>query len=211
MLASAMNLFLERLSKAVPNVHLRRFLILLCTLFVVEIATGFISHIASDDPTPLSIARRQQADQGGDVPTSQDQPDPVPFPAHASARYLADLQREDLVAELVVQSPPDSDTYSVLRIENLGSREAVAQVYVEPGRQIRMMLPAAKYRVKFARGKTWYGEQLLFGSETRAYMTSVIDLGKRRDGAAPSARVALQGFIDGTTRGGRGIKKEQFQ
>lgn len=199
-----MNLLLERLRQSVPNTHLRRFLILLCALFVVEISTGFISHLASDDASP-SRARRH-ADQEEDAAEAE----PVPFPQHASVKYLAELRRDELEAELVVQAPPDSDTYSVLKIEGLASRSAVAQVYVDPGRQIRILLPPAKYRVKFARGKTWYGEELMFGADTRAFITNVVDLSRRRDGTPPSYRVVLQGTIDGTIRGGRAIKKERF-
>lgn len=208
-----MTYFLDRLNDAVPNVHLRRFLILLCGLFVVELSTGFISHIASDDPKRPSLSRGSADGSASKDEIAEDDnvPDAVPFPPNASSRYLTNMAAEHFTSELVVQAPQDAEVYNVIKIERAAGGEPIVMVYIEPGRQVRMLLPPSKYRIKLARGKTWLGDKDLFGKETRAYRTSIIDLTPRRDGSPPaSTTVALQGFVDGTTRGGIGIRKEQF-
>jgi len=87
-----MTYFLDRLNVAVPNIHLRRFLILLCGLFVVELSTGFISHIASDDPQRPSLSRGSAdgSSSQGEIAEDDHLPDAVPFPPNASSRYLLD-------------------------------------------------------------------------------------------------------------------------
>jgi hypothetical protein len=207
-----MSKFFAHLRQSVPNVHLRRFLIIICCLFVVEVATGFISHMASDDPRRMSLSRSSGA--GGslqDENTSDEQdPDSVQFPPHASSKYLSNIPPDQFVSELVVQSPPDTDNYNVIKVERAVGAVPILIVYIEPGRQVRMLLPPSKYRIKLARGKTWLGDKDLFGKGTRAYLTNIVDLSPRRDGSNASATVSLQGFVDGTTRGGLGIRKEQF-
>ena len=207
-----MTQFFTHLTQAVPNIHLRRFLILICGLFVVELATGFISHIASDDPRRSSISRSSGSGGGGEdeIPSDDQNPDALPFPPHASSRYLTQIPPEQFVSELVVQAPIDADVYNVIKVERAAGSEPIVVVYIEPGRQVRMLLPPSKYRIKLARGKTWLGDKDLFGKETRAYRTNIVDLSIRRDGSNASASLALQGFVDGTTRGGIGIRKEQF-
>jgi len=208
-----MTYFLERLTDAVPNIHLRRFLILLCGLFVVELATGFISHIASDDPKRGGFSRASSDGTSSQAEVGEDEkvPDEVPFPPNASSRYLTQIPADQFTAELVVLAPQDSEMYNVIKVERAAGSEPIVVVYIEPGRQVRMFLPPTKYRIKLARGKTWLGDKDLFGKETRAFRTSIVDLSPRRDGAPPaSTTLALQGFVDGTTRGGMGIRKEQF-
>lgn len=208
-----MTYFIDRLNDAVPNVHLRRFLILLCGLFVVELATGFISHIASDDPRRSSLYQSSSPGKGEQDEIAEDEqsPDALPFPPNASSRYLTQLSAEHFTSELVVQAPYDRDIYNVIKVERAVGAEPILLVYIEPGQQVRMLLPPSKYRIKLARGKTWLGDKELFGKETRAYRTNIVDLTPRRDGVPPaSTTVALQGFVDGTTRGGMGIRKDQF-
>lgn len=204
-----MNHFAERFRSAVPNRTARIFLMFLAGVFALELATGIVSRLVSSYPVGYSPQPRGGASADASAETDPDAA-VVPFPQHASARYLAELHADQMTAELVMQAPVDPGIRNVVKIEDWTSRQAIVLVYVEPGRQIRMNLPPSRYRVKVARGRQWQGDDELFGRDTRMYATmSPVDLVSKPDRPQPSAKLAIQSMVDGSTRS-IGIRKEQF-
>lgn len=69
------------------------------------------------------------------------------------------------VAPFTIQTA--SGGYYLVRLEDATYRTHVLDVFVHGGRTVKVSVPLGSYLVKYASGGTWYGEQYLFGPDTR--------------------------------------------
>lgn len=59
-----------------------------------------------------------------------------------------------------------TEKHVVVRVRDWISQTPIATAYVSSGEEVRIILPRGKYRLVFADGKTWEGDEALFGRQT---------------------------------------------
>lgn len=57
----------------------------------------------------------------------------------------------------------ETDTYYFLKLENSTTGEIIQSVFIHPGKTQSIYVPCGTYELKYACGKTWYGNEHLFG------------------------------------------------
>lgn len=75
-----------------------------------------------------------------------------------------------------------SELHAIVKLEDYSTGEIVAKYFVRAGHEIKKQLPVGKFKLKFATGTHWYGEPVLFGSETeRVVMTGAVSVTQKGD------------------------------
>lgn len=72
---------------------------------------------------------------------------------------------------LHVTTPPGNESYAVKVVEE-GSNRQIAMLFIGPGSRVDTMLDPGVYRLRYARGKIWRGDEPLFGRETLVFETA---------------------------------------
>lgn len=93
------------------------------------------------------------------VPTA-----PLP-PNGTTKRFQAGLAGAPL--EIVTRDPERHFFVKVVQWDS--DAQVVATMFVRAGQTAKTELPFGSYRIKYATGKVWYGEQHLFGKKTTGY------------------------------------------
>jgi hypothetical protein len=96
-------------------------------------------------------------------PVEEVAPGPVlPLPPNGTTkRYHAGLG----VAPLEVVTR-DLERHFLVKVAQWDSNAIVATMFVRAGQSATTNLPLGSYRIKYATGKVWYGEEYLFGKST---------------------------------------------
>lgn len=76
------------------------------------------------------------------------------------------LSSREGVAPFRIVTPAGSESYFVKLIE-VGSGVSVMSMFIRSGQSFETKAPLGAYRVKYATGVTWYGDQHLFGPATQ--------------------------------------------
>ena len=78
--------------------------------------------------------------------------------------FIARYNNQPAVAPLTITVAPGS--HYLVKIEDAGSGVPILTVFIHSGQTIQTKVPIGSYRMKYAMGTTWYGEQHLFGPST---------------------------------------------
>ena len=77
---------------------------------------------------------------------------------------------ENAIAPFQIITNSNSGNYYVKLVDaNNGS--IVSTIFIRKGETINVKIPLGSYKMKFATGDTWYGENYLFGPNTNYYIT----------------------------------------
>jgi hypothetical protein len=60
-----------------------------------------------------------------------------------------------------------SDLSYLVKVVDWKSNQTVSTAFIRAGENVELNIPIGTYKLRFASGKTWYGEQHLFGTKTR--------------------------------------------
>lgn len=72
---------------------------------------------------------------------------------------------KEAIAPLTIVTRANGNHYFV-KITDWYTNETVATIFIRDGQTVETLLPLGSYKIKYAIGETWYGEQLLFGPNT---------------------------------------------
>jgi hypothetical protein len=61
--------------------------------------------------------------------------------------------------------PGDKSMHLFVKLEKAKSGKLVASMFIRAGDSFEMSLPPGKYKIKIARGTTWFGESTAFGAD----------------------------------------------
>jgi hypothetical protein len=105
------------------------------------------------------------------------------------------------------------DGHHLVKLEDWPSGRPVALLFVRAGETGRVNVPPGTYRIKFARGDTWYGDQLRFGPDEACFVADKqFDFYHivRSDGEEWAERtITLYPVLDGNLHKSR-IPRDQF-
>lgn len=119
-----------------------------------------------------------------------------------TGRY-ARYDRSPLIAPLTIRTQPGSNYF--LKIEEVGTKRPIMTIFIAGGGTIQQNMPAGLFKLKFATGDKWCGEQRLFGSDTAINETGSlftfddehtysVDLSRQRNGNLPVRTISLRDF-----------------
>lgn len=91
-------------------------------------------------------------------------PDYVQIPISQGIQTVA--THEELIAPLSIRTPSGDESYFV-KILDLVTGKTIMTLFINAGQILDVNAPLGTYRIRYASGKTWYGEQHLFGPSTR--------------------------------------------
>jgi hypothetical protein len=77
---------------------------------------------------------------------------------------MFEFDRANATSKLGVE-PRRTQGPMVVKIERADDTQLVCWFFIRSGESAETAIPAGSYRLKFASGKTWYGEKHLFGAE----------------------------------------------
>lgn len=77
---------------------------------------------------------------------------------------IAWYHSQPAVAPLTITVAPGA--HYLVKIEDAGSGVPVLAVFIQSGQTVQTKVPLGSFRLKYAMGTTWYGEQYLFGPDT---------------------------------------------
>lgn len=117
--------------------------------------------------TPLKTVSKKQEIASWSIP-AQTPP--------KSARYSNAIGRK---GEAPFEINTSETGYYFIKLVEIGTNKAV-KIFVHAGKPLEVEIPLGKYEMKYAYGKTWYGEEYLFGPETvYTKSDSIFDFEKR--------------------------------
>lgn len=70
------------------------------------------------------------------------------------------------IAPLSIRTSAGEESYFV-KVVDAYSQNSIITLFVHGGQTLKVNIPLGTYRIKYATGKTWYGEQHMFGPNTR--------------------------------------------
>lgn len=121
------------------------------------------------------------------------------FPV-GSARYYVDPNPEGFTSSLRIQVKGKEGEAALVKVLSKESGKPIALLYASSTEPMATALPPGVYLVHYAVGKSWFGEEGLFGAKTQVYaLKKPIDLVSAREGETPEGTVAIG---DGTERAG---------
>lgn len=85
-------------------------------------------------------------------------------PRPMSGLYSQNLNQQQAIAPLEIQSQPGSDYF--VKVTNQSTGEDVSTIYIRGGENASITVPLGTYEIKYASGENWYGEDKLFGKDT---------------------------------------------
>jgi hypothetical protein len=89
-------------------------------------------------------------------------------------------QSDDPVAPLVIDSAAGGINY-LIKLVDADDDKKVVTIFVRGGERVQTQIPLGYYELRYASGKEWYGEELLFGKST-IYMKAFAKLNFHMDG-----------------------------
>lgn len=88
----------------------------------------------------------------------------LPLPQNGFVKYYT---FDDPVAPLKIVTSSYVNFY--VKLENSQTGELVLSAFIRKGQSAELNVPLGKYIIKYATGKKWFGEKLLFGCCTEYY------------------------------------------
>lgn len=138
------------------------------------------------------------------IATSEPQKAPVTCavvqpPSGRYARY----DRSPLVAPLTIRTGAGSNYF--VKVEEVGTRRTVMTLFIVGGEQVVEKMPTGLFRLKYAAGDKWCGDQQLFGASTTVSEadklfhfddehTYTVELIRQRAGNLPVKTIDLKDF-----------------
>jgi len=86
--------------------------------------------------------------------------------------FFARYHSQPAVAPLTITVAPGA--HYLVKIEDAGSGVPVLSLFIHSGQTIQTKAPLGNFRLKYAMGTTWYGEQHLFGPSTNYHKAEKI-------------------------------------
>lgn len=86
--------------------------------------------------------------------------------------FFARYHSQPAVAPLTITVAPGA--HYLVKIEDAGSGVPVLSVFIHSGQTVQTQAPLGNFRLKYAMGTTWYGEQHLFGPNTNYHKAEKI-------------------------------------
>jgi DnaJ-domain-containing protein 1 len=124
--------------------------------------TGVPPQYTSQSSTYSNNAANAFSDAGYPAAENTFNAAPQPLPTNGSVlRYGSG----EPVAPLEIRTRGQDRHYFVKVVDHV-TGEPVATMFVRGGQTAEALVPLGSYRVKYATGETWYGEDYLFGPET---------------------------------------------
>ena len=108
------------------------------------------------------LSEAQEPDQVVPEITEEEFLPPVPRPI--SGLYSQDLNQQQAIAPLEIQSQTGSDYF--VKVTSQVTGEDISTIYLRGGENASITVPLGTYEIKYAAGETWYGEEELFGKNT---------------------------------------------
>jgi hypothetical protein len=72
------------------------------------------------------------------------------------------------MAPFAVATPFDGEYYFI-KLVDLKTGAVAARIFMPAGARQEYKVPLGSYEMRYATGTTWYGEEALFGAQTRTY------------------------------------------
>lgn len=118
-----------------------------------------------DAPTPLAVGKSQiPMKVDSNVAPANTAPESLPKNGFEIART-----NDQRIAPFTIVTRSDEQHFFV-KLEDSTTREQVLGVFLRAGESVRTKVPIGTFRLKYASGREWYGEKLLFGPETSYFM-----------------------------------------
>jgi hypothetical protein len=168
---------------------------------VVLAVSSRISRVGSGGPSMPSVP----APNGGitaSLPGLAGSTFNVPPKELPTNGFFARYHSQPEVAPLTITVAPGA--HYLVKIEDAGSGVPVLSVFIHSGQTIQTKAPLGNFRLKYAMGTTWYGEQHLFGPDTNyhraekilefsqtaaAYSGHIIQLIRQTSGNLPTTQI----------------------
>lgn len=121
------------------------------------------------------VINQVQTARGNSYSQSYSPPAPSRFTVEANPGYPPVGIRQGVqniftkaaqIAPLSIRTPAGEESYFV-KVVDAYSQEPIITLFVHGGQTLEVNVPLGTYRIKYATGKTWYGEQYMFGPNTR--------------------------------------------
>lgn len=96
------------------------------------------------------------------LPTATPYLEPYPIPMHGTTRYAYGQGRA--ISEISFLTNASIGKYCFIKAVNVSSSKIMQTAFIHTGKEFTMRLPIGTYRVYFASGENWYGEEYLFGT-----------------------------------------------
>jgi hypothetical protein len=117
--------------------------------------------------------------------------------------------RKSRIAPFRVDTPA-GDNYFIKLVEVSDKKTPVLTFFIYGGGTFQMDVPLGTYIMRYAIGKDWYGEQLLFGPCTTSFYEADAELAFTREGnTAKGHRITLEKQVGGNLET-MDVDEEQF-
>ncbi len=113
-------------------------------------------------PQPSSSS--SSSSQSSDLATTKtfnEPPQPLPYNGTVQRYHTGER-----LSPLEIRTRGQNRHYFV-KVTDYYSDQPIATIFVRSGSSTEILVPLGTFRLKYATGQTWYGENYLFGSETR--------------------------------------------
>ncbi len=114
--------------------------------------------------SPGTTSNDVQTNNEGQSPTP---PAPRDYPAMPVTQGIHQLYTSaEQIAPFRIVTPSGADSFYV-KLTDASTGVLVMTFFVQGGQSFEAVVPAGRYRVKYATGATWYGVDFVFGPDTR--------------------------------------------
>ena len=99
-------------------------------------------------------------------------PAPNPLPLPPTGIYKRYFIKSEGVAPLGIAlraSDQDAGYHFYIIVLNSRTNEILVSLFIRKGKSIEIQLPLGEYKIRYAAGKDWFGDNDLFGLHTTAY------------------------------------------
>jgi hypothetical protein len=135
--------------------------------FIAEARTQFDSFARGIDKQlasrPLPNSQSKDASSGMRAPTQSTPPLTArPLPANGQVSRCASRER---IAPLSIVTR-DSERHFFVKLEDWNNGQSICGIFVRAGESAEVEVPLGSFRLKYATGTEWFGDETLFGPET---------------------------------------------
>jgi hypothetical protein len=163
---------LKRVGQFLLTIAARRpVLVLIGIIGIVVWASNGSSGLDSSEPSSVetvNVPPNQGADSGeetGKQATEETYPhDPVPLPENGTWWNYTSERR---IAPLRISV--SSEEHYFIKVVDAYTEERVLTLFIRSGQTANVEVPTGTYRLKYAVGDTWYGQEHKFGPEKRYF------------------------------------------
>ncbi|UNC91222.1 hypothetical protein [Candidatus Contubernalis alkaliaceticus] len=85
-----------------------------------------------------------------------------PLPKHGTT---VEYSEEEAIAPFKIITKPQ-ELFYFIKVVEWDSKRPVLTIFIHSGQDVDLLMPIGSYEIRFASGKTWHGEEHLFGSRT---------------------------------------------